>query len=233
MFGAIWAFDRFDLLQDVPAECGRPAFFEDCRDVTLGFEHGVDWLGEPRQTSVDVMVRGPQCRVAVECKFTEQEFGTCSRTRLRPDEKTYSEQHCDGSYRIQRDRFERCSLTEIGIAYWKYLPDLFGWAADRDHVPCPFGSVYQLARNALAAAVTPESELDASGGHALVVYDARNPEYMANGKADRQWRSVSEACLVPGLLRRLSWQRLVAELTRAPELTYLVKGMRNKYGLKT
>ena len=232
VFGAIRAFDRLDLLQVLPAECGRPAFFEDHRGFALEFEYDVDWLGEPRRTSVDVMARGPQRSVAVECKFTEQEFGTCSRPRLRPADARYFAQHCDGSYRVQRDRFERCALTEIGIRYWEYLPHLFGWAEDRDHVPCPFGGVYQLARNALAAAVTPKGALEPSGGHVLVVYDARNPAFLAIGNADRQWRSVTTACQVPGLLRRLSWQRLVAELTRAPELTYLVEGMRMKYGLR-
>ena len=227
VFGAISAFGRFDLLQNIPAECGRPAFFENFRDVALEFEREVDWLGEPRPTNVDIMVRGPRYRVAVECKFTEQEFGPCSRPRLDSSHR----QHCDGSYRVQRDRHERCSLAEIGIEYWKYLPDLFDWAADRDHVPCPFGHVYQLARNALAATVAPDGALEAFEGHVLVVYDERNLQFMANGKADRQWRSASEACLVPGLLRRLSWQRLVAELPRAPELTYLVKGMEMKYGL--
>ena len=232
MFGAIWAFDRLDLLQSVLAECGRPAFFGDPRGFAIEFEREVDWLGEPNRTSVDVMLCGPKWRVAVECKFTEQEFGTCSRPRLRPTDSRYPEQHCDGSYRVQRGRQERCSLTKIGVRYWEYLPHLFGWSADRDHVPCPFGSVYQLARNALAATVTPEGVLEPVGGHVLVVYDARNPEFLVNGTADQQWHSITAACQVPGLLRRLSWQRLVAALAHAPELAYLVEGVRMKYGLR-
>ena len=232
VFGAIRAFDRLDLLQDLPAECGRPAFFEDRPGLALEFEDEVDWLGEPRRTSVDVMARGPQRRVAIECKFTEPEFGTCSRPRLRPGDTNYFEQHCDGSYRTQRGRRERCALTQIGVRYWEYLPHLFGWAADRDHLPCPFGGVYQLARNALAAAVTPDGALEPARGHVLVVYDARNPEFLADGNADRQWRSATAACRVPGLLRRLSWQRLVGAVAPAPELTYLIDGIRTKYGLQ-
>ena len=232
VFGAIRTFDRLDLLQSLPAECGRPAFFEDHRGFALEFERDVNWLGEPRPTSVDVMACGPVRRIAVECKFTEREFGTCSRPRLRPADAHYSSQHCDGSYRVQRDRLERCALTEIGVRYWEYLPHLFDWAADRDHVPCPFRGVYQLARNALAAAVTPDGALEPWGGHVLVVYDARNPAFLAKGNADQQWRSATTACRVPGLLRRLSWQRLVAGLTRAPELRYLVEAMRMKYCIR-
>ena len=59
VFGAIRVFDRLDLLQNVSAECGRPAFFEDHRGTTLDFEHEVHCLGEPRPTSIDVLLRGP------------------------------------------------------------------------------------------------------------------------------------------------------------------------------
>ena len=232
VFGAIRAFDRLDLLQNVSAECGRPAFFEDHRGTTLNFEHEVRCLGEPRPTSIDVLLSGPQERVAIECKFTEQEFSACSRPKLRPDDAAYSDQYCDGSYRVQRGRRERCALTEIGVQYWEYVPHLFAWAADCDHVPCPFGDVYQLARNALAAALTQDGELNPATGHALVVYDARNPEFRCDGRAERQWGLAIAACRVPGLMRRLSWQRLMAAIGRAPELAYLVDGVGRKYGLQ-
>ena len=232
VFGAVRAFDRLDLLQDVSAECGRPAFFEGHRGTTLDFEHEVRCLEEPRRTSIDVLVRGLQKRVAIECKFTERDFGTCSRPRLRPGDATYSKEHCDGSYRVQHGRRARCALTEIGVQYWDYLPDLFDWPADRDHESCPFGSVYQLARNALAAALTPDGELDPAGGHALVVYDARNLAFQPGGKARKQWEAAFAACLVPGFMRRLSWQRLMAVLARAPELAYLVDGVGRKCGFR-
>ena len=231
-FGAIRAFNRLDLLQDVPTECGRPAFFEGLHGSTLEFEHEVRGLGEPRPTSIDVLLRGPQKRIAIECKFTEREFGTCSRPRLRPGDKTYPEQHCDGSYRIQRGRRERCALTEIGVQYWQHLPQLFDWTADCDHVPCPLEDVYQLARNALAATLTPDGAIDQTTGHTLVVYDARNPEFQEGGKAEIKWASATLDCRIPGLLRRLSWQSLLATLADAPELAYLVDGVQTKYGLK-
>ena len=231
VFGALHTFDRLDLLQDVRAECGRQAFFEDRNGWTLCLEHEMDSLGEPRPTSVDVLLSGPEKRVAIECKFTEQEFGTCSRPRLQPDKSNYAEQHCNGKYQVQRQRHSRCTLTEIGVRYWEHLPYLFDWPSDQDHEPCPFGEVYQLARNALAAALTPQGELDSAGGHVLVVYDARNPEFQVGGKAEKQWNQASSACRVPGLLRRLSWQRLMAAISRVPELEYLVDGVKEKYGI--
>ena len=233
VFGALHAFDRLDLLQDIRAECGRPAFFEDRCGWTLDFEHEVRCLGEkPRgRTSVDVLLSGPEERVAIECKFTEDKFGTCSRI----DGKQYRDpnKYCDGSYRVQGGRHHRCALTEINIRYWDHLPHLFDWPSDQDHEPCPFGEVYQLARNALAAALTPHGELDPTGGHALIVYDARNPKFQGEDKAERQWNQAVAACRMPGLLRRLSWQRLMTAFACVPELEYLVDGVRDKYGIES
>ena len=231
VFGAVHAFGRLDLLEGVVAECGRPAFLADTRGASLVLEHKVRSLAEPRQTSVDVLLEAGSRRVAVECKFTEREFGACSRPRLRPDDPNYEEQHCDGSYRVQRGRLERCALTEIGIRYWTYLPELFDWAANRDLRPCPFSEVYQLARNALAATVTAGG-LDLGAGHVLVVYDARNPEYASGGTAQRQYEAAVRACRVPGLFRRLSWQRMTGAFAGVPELVYLVTGLEKKYGIR-
>ena len=231
VFANIAAADRLDLLANVTSECGRPAFFTEHEGWGLEFEHDVDRLGEPRPTSIDVLLARNDRRVAVECKFTEAEFGTCSRPRLRPGDPGYLEQYCDGSYRIQESRKERCALTSIGVRYWEHLPRLFAWNAERDHDPCPFGAVYQLARNALAATVMPSGDLDPASGHALVVYDARNPAFDAGGEANRQWEAAVGACVVPGLLRRVSWQRLAGFITPAPELIWLVDGLREKCGI--
>ena len=230
VFGGLKATDRLDILSSIAAECGRPAFGSDAEAGTVAMEHEVDTLGEPRPTSIDVLLSGPAGRVAIECKFTETDFGTCSRPRLRPADPSYATQHCDGAYHVQAGRTTRCSLTEIGARYWERLPDLFAWPADRDHTPCPFGLVYQLARNALAATQTPDGAFDPGGGHALVLYDARNPALQAGGKADAQWEAAQSACLVPGLLRRLTWQRFAEHTAAAPELMWLTEGLKEKYG---
>lgn len=232
VFGGFHAYGCLDLLKNVSADCGRPAFFSESNGMQLDFEHEADCLGEPRPTSVDVLLHGLGRRVAIECKFTEREFGTCSRPKLKPRDSTYTQQYCDGTYRVQQGRRERCALTEIGVRYWHYLPLLFDWSADRDHRPCPLRGTYQLARNALVAAVSPDGGIDFVGGHMLVVYDARNPEFLPDGKASKQWVSAIEACRIPGLLRRVSWQRLLSVAVGACELSYLVDALDKKYGLK-
>ena len=230
VFSAIRSFRRLDLLESVAAECGRPAFFEDCEDWVMAFEHGVSELSERSPTSVDVLLSRPDQRVAIECKFLEDEFGKCSCT----DKKGYPDprDHCDGNYRIQNGRRHRCALMEAGAKYWELLPHLFDWPADRDHEPCPFGETYQLARNALAATVGTEGDVSATSGHMLVMYDARNPAFHAGGKTYKQLQIVTSASQHPGLFRLLSWQSLLAALVNAPELVYLIDGLGEKYGIR-
>ena len=56
--------------------------------------------------------------------------------------------------------------------------------------------------------------------------------FFADGVAGRQYESAISACRVPGLIRRLSWQRLVNAFTCAPELAYLLSGLEGKYGIR-
>lgn len=230
VFGALRTLHRLDLLAGVAAECGRPAFFEAADGWSLTFEHEVRSLNEPRPTSVDVLLQGPR-RVAIECKFTEDEFGTCSRPRLKPTDNAYAQQFCDGTYRAQHGRRERCTLTSIGVTYWKYLPALLDWPADQDHLPCPLESTYQLVRNALAAVVAEDGSLEPDRGHALILYDARNPAFVATGRAGQQWQAATAACRIPGLLRRLSWQQLLVNLDGRADLGWLTGALKAKYGL--
>ncbi|MCH8113112.1 MAG: hypothetical protein IH905_14360 [Proteobacteria bacterium] len=79
--------------------------------------------------------------------------------------------------------------------------------------------------------VTPDGEVDPVRGHALILYDARNPAFQAGGEADRQWETAVAACLMPGLLRRLSWQRLLTFMAAAPDMAWLVEDLQEKYAL--
>ena len=201
--------------------------------VAVQMEYLVAHLGEPRSTSVDVWLDDGKQRVAVECKFAEPEFGRCSRPTLRPGRNANCERdHCDGTYTRQRGRRARCSLTESRVRYWQYLPELFDWPADRNMKPCPLDGTYQLARNVLAACVRPDGTVDANGGHALVIYDDRNPAFLPGGEAARQWEAATGALVRRPLLRRCSWQRLVAQIANEPDLAWLVDGLAAKYGIE-
>ena len=176
VFAAIHAYSRLDLLENVSAECGRPAFFRDRQDWTMSFEYEVTGLNEPSPTNIDVLLSNSDQRVAIECKFLETEFGECSRPNERDPRK-----HCEGSFRVQNGRLHRCALSERGIRYWEHLSHLFNWPSDRDHEPCPFRATYQWARNAIAATMTTGGVFQSPTGHVLVMYDARNHAFQSGG----------------------------------------------------
>lgn len=231
VFASLAAMGRLAALEGLAADDGRPAFFLDAASYRLTLEHQVSTLGEPSPTSLDVLIDGPQ-RIAVEVKFAEKGFGRCSRPNLKPGDRGYTRDFCDGSYSVQRDRRTRCSLLERGILYWKFVPDLFTWSASQDHRPCPLDVSYQLVRNVLGVCVGEDGVLDPGSGHVLVVYDSRNPAFQAGGAGDAAWNEMARALRFPHLLRRLSWQSLAGHLRQFAELAWLTAALENKYGLK-
>ena len=218
-------------LAGLQAECGTPAFFDAASGYELKLERQISFLNEPRPTSVDAFFAGPR-RVAVEVKFTEVEFGCCSRPELRSGDSAFSREHCDGTFTVQRDRKERCALSELGIRYWEFVPDIFEWSGSEDHRPCALRATYQLVRNILAACMRDDGVLDMDSGHALVVYDERNPAFAPGGAADLQWWTTVRALRYPRLLRRVSWQKIARHLARSRDLEWLTEGLREKYGIQ-
>jgi hypothetical protein len=230
VFGAIGVLNRLPLMSGISAECGRAAFGPKLDESQVILEKEIQTLGEPRRTSVDVWLDGPY-RAAIECKLSEVNFGTCSRPRLRPSNPLFAK-YCDGNYTRQGGRTERRPLTTIGVRYWEYTPELFGWPSDTDHRKCPLASTYQLVRNVLAACVDETGALDTKRGHALIIYDARNPTMLPDGKGDCQWHSVLSALTKPNLLRRLSWQNFISQWPSDPVLDWLKEELDAKYGLR-
>ena len=229
VFGGLEATGRLQALEGLDAEDGYPAFFGSFSGHRLKLEHAVTTLNEPRPTSLDAFLDGAT-RVAVEVKFTENEFGRCSRPRIPSRDARFEQDHCDGSYTRQRMRTRNCSLSERGIRYWDFVPELFAWDAGIEHRPCPLSAGYQLVRNVLAACVRADGSIDTDNAHAVIVYDNRNPAFAAGGEANRQWWLVVAALRSPRVLRRVSWQSLAAHLRQFDDLAWLSDGLRDKYG---
>ena len=231
VFGTLKVLNELALLSNIEAEDGRPAFIQNANDANFKMEKEITTLGELKdhQTSVDIWFEN-KYRVAVECKFGEIEFGTCSRPRLKPDDQQYDRQYCDGTYTTQRGRSQLCSLTELGVLYWKYTDQLLGWNASSEHRPCPLKATYQLVRNILAACVRDDGVLDVDNGHALILYDERNPTMSDSGRGDLQWHETSRVLQCNGVLRRLSWQKLLAQLPSRAAIDALKGELSAKYG---
>lgn len=179
VFGNLLVAGDLDLLEGLESNEQLPAFGTGLSQTAMQLEYNVSHLGEPRPTSVDVWFESGH-RIAVECKLTEPEFGTCSRPRLKPE---VDQNYCDGSYTRQASRQTRCSLSEIGVEYWRYIPELFNWSADEDMSPCALRGTYQLVRNILAACVRTDGNIDTTHSHALVIYDGNNPSFQDGGLA--------------------------------------------------
>lgn len=222
ILGNLKVYDRLHYLSELSDDAGFPLMGEagPSRD-NFQMEYTVDYLNEPRPTNLDGFIAGDY-RVAIECKLLEREVGTCSRPRLKKEDKDY----CNGTYTYQKGRQERCSLTNIGVAYWKYIPDLFKWRSNVDPDPCPLRNNYQLVRNILAASVRPDGSLLPEKGHVVLIYDERNPAFQKGGKGSTAFENIKEALHNPQLLRKwrrrdiVSWSgAIIACVTGITEIT--------------
>lgn len=233
VLGNLAVHGHLHALADLKADEGE-GLFGPARLASDAFsmEHPVKFLGEVGQriTKVDGFFSG-EYRVAIECKFTESEVGSCSRPRLTEKDDNFERDHCDGKFQVQRNRRERCSLTAAKIRYWEFVPQLFKWNAEIDLDPCPLRKNYQLVRNLLAACAQPDGTAVRNGGHAVLLYDSRNPAFDIDGDGYLAYQDTREALRDPSLLRRCSWQRLVAHIRGKRVLPWLADELSLKYGL--
>lgn len=229
VLGNLFIYDSLHYLSEIKDDegmdlFGKAQFLKD----NFEMEYKINHLGEPRRTSLDGYISGDY-RVAIECKFTEAEVGTCSRPRLEPTDSNYESEHCNGTYSVQRARKERCSLTEIGVLYWRYVPQLFNWKNDTDK--CLLNKNYQLVRNILAVGVKPNGTVSLNDGHVLLIYDERNPAFQQGGKGFISYTETRTALQEPTMLRKCSWQRIVRHLREKNVLSWLTENLSLKYGL--
>jgi hypothetical protein len=232
IFGNLKISNRINLLNNLFDDSGEPLFGEpNIRANNFFMEYSIDYLREPRRTNVDAFIFG-NYQVAIECKLSESEVGSCSRTRLKEEDSNYQSDFCNGSYTPQMGRNERCSLTEIGVQYWKYIPELFTWRNDIDLCPCPLSKNYQLVRNLLAAYIRSDGTFSPDYGHAVLVYDERNPAIKKGGKIFASFEEVKAALRYPNLLKKCSWQNIAQYIAQDPDLKWLTKEIGMKYGIK-
>ena len=218
-------------LSELKDDSGIPLFGEvQLSSDNFKMEHKIGYLGEPRSTSLDGYISG-NYQIAIECKFTEAEVGTCSRPRLTPADSNYESEHCNRTYSIQRARKERCSLTEVGVLYWSYIPSLFKWKIDGDLNPCPLNKNYQLVRNILAVGVKSDNTVSLNNGHMVLIYDERNPAFQNKGVGQVAYMEVLNALLEPTMLRKCSWQRIVQFIREKDVMPWLTENLSLKYGL--
>jgi len=67
-------------------------------------------------------------------------------------------------------------------------------------------------------------------GHAILLYDKRNPEFREDGKAHRAVCAVRAGLKDKRLLRLCTWQQIVKLLDADEKLNWRAKQLREKYG---
>ena len=181
--------------------------------------------GQPVWMSSLLEATGSQSKVSYRSRKWDHALGLSSGREIPPIEKdTVMEA-------TSFKEIERSAVLSASSAYWKFIPDLFYWNADKDHVPCPLRQNYQLVRNMLAACVAPDRSLAPESGHAVLIYDERTPAFQPGGKGFLAFHHSYEALRYPGLLRKCSWQRLVGHLRSRSVLPWLTAELKKKYGL--
>ena len=85
----------------------------------------------------------------------------------------------------------------------------------------------------LLAATVRQDRVETALGHALIIYDERNPAFWPGGKARSAYDAVCATSRHSGLLRTVSWQRVIGLPSAVRDLRWLVDGLEAKYGLST
>jgi hypothetical protein len=224
VFGTMMKRGGLSLLNEIPDEHSRPLLPGFVLAGQPEFDYRVTTLNEPRPTQVDLFLPGQHGHMAIECKLWERKLSPCSQVATH---------QCNGDYAPQPGRApeRRCALTEKGIAYWDYIPQLFRWRADLDHFPCPIWKPYQLVRNVLAAAMDPETGQIWGQPVAVLVYDASNPTLASGGKMDDQFQVVQAALQGPATLKRTTWQVIAGVLRERGGYEDLIAWLDEKYGI--
>jgi hypothetical protein len=226
VFGNLAIHGFLETLSDFLDDEGQVLFIgAQLNPENFSMEHKVSYLGESQTTSLDGYFDGAY-RIAIECKFTESEVGSCSHVQLKPGHPTW----CDGQYTL-KGRAHRCPLTPTGVKYWGSVPELFEWKNYEDLSPCPLFRNYQLVRNVLAIGVQPDGSVSLDNGQAVLIYDLRNPAFQEGGKGDQVYQETRLALKKPSMLRKASWQSITEFLKRNSILPWLTEELEKKYGL--
>jgi hypothetical protein len=108
---------------------------------------------------------------------------------------------------------------------------LFKWSAETDHHKCPLKENYQLVRNILAACVREDGIVSQQNGHAVLIYDKRNPAFAEIGKGATAFRETYNALKDSQNIRKISWQTICSFMKQNKSLSWLTDAISDKYGI--
>ena len=153
------AIDVFGFLKNAKAKdlIINKIFEADGTNWNIDFEfENKDLLNETKHpTQLDVKLENENTIIVIECKFTENDGGTCSQIQKNKNIKL---PQCNGNYELQTNPVNGkkafCALTAKNIEYWNYIPIIYNFYNSKSIYPCPFkNSNYQWMRNLCTAYV--------------------------------------------------------------------------------
>jgi hypothetical protein len=227
VFGNLYLSGKLDILLDLRCDAGDPLLgIENITRDQFSLEKKIDYLGERRKTSIDIFISGDY-QIAIECKFRERGLGTCTSPTLNKVHPSY----CNGQFYNLATQKEKCPKSRARALYWDYVPLLFDWEKSEAINHCPLDQNYQLVRTILSAAGRKDKSKPRSNGHAVLIYDERNPQAQPGGKMFRSFMETKNALINPKMLRKISWQNILNTMRGDETLSWLTVQLHDKYGL--
>ena len=182
-----------------------------------GWEIGLEWidcnncLREPRQTQVDVKAQARNSLILMECKFSEQDGGSCSQVKPLQKGKYKGICQCNGSYRVQTNpvggQKAKCALTAKEIRYWDLIPQIFEFDSRQQYEKCPFrGGWFQWMRNLVLCRELAGNSLQPKV--AVVYVDSPSMPFKQKMESG-DWAKFLGTIKKKDLLSTLSYQRIL------------------------
>jgi hypothetical protein len=95
----------------------------------------------------------------------------------------------------------------------------------------PLKATDPLVGQVLAACVRDDGSLVPAGGHAVLLYDNRNPAFQTGGKGFAAFNTVRSSLKRHETLRKCSWQIVLEQLANVHSMRWLTGFLNAKYGL--
>jgi len=152
-------------------------------NIDFEWQEPKNTLNESRPTDVDVHIQSGNTALVIECKFTEQDCGSCSQPNLIDEGRNKGITQCNGNYELQKNLVNgisnKCALSGKGIKYWDYIPTVYENIDNNiDYTPCPFKKGnYQWMRNLCLVEILKQQGIDSKF---VVVY--ADSEYLSISK---------------------------------------------------
>lgn len=193
-------------------------------------------------TQIDALLESDDSMLFIECKFTENQAGTCSQTRQISKGAHRGMVQCSGSYMMQMNpangRESHCALTGKGIRYWGNVPKVMKVDPITDYQVCPFkGSRYQWMRNLTTAYAVADHRRKRAA--LWVVYADANDLSLANEVHSDRWTQLCEMMTGEVPLRAISYQAFLGKIVNSldedicrEELQELLTWVNNKIDSK-